>query len=807
VESDYVNRDSTGWTELRVHGVSGTPPTEMLQHPQVTRVAGDDAAGFYRRSWEDRSVSHDTAQERLEAYSWGGLTAGSGQRALWLLLTPFLLVNVAFWALPIRVDVEAPKRWFGRGVQRLTEAVLRLFALSITLTLVLAAISVSMNLFGWQCVRPTWSCSQRYSWLGFLNTLGRPGLRVAVTAAGPLAVVLLLWWLARKTWAGLEATPVEPAAPEDIRTPLEDRSIWNGVGPVRKLRAVHVTAAIATIDFFLVAPLVRAGADRATVAATVAILVLLAFSAILACLPGMTRRDAPSAHPAIAWFDIYTVLPWLAFAGTFGSAWLVARAGAPVPAATDAGSELPWFHWAVEGLFSAQSVLLIIATLLVAALARWRAKAEKLESATGRAGRDAVAKPIWGGLGAVVLMLASFLLAGGFAAGLGLRVADLLGTPAPAPDPTRVHVMVLPYGYFWAAVAATVVAAAAVVLVLIAVATMPATTRRMYREHVKATYTEPPLPLTMISVRGQLGAARECLLRGRQIARDWAWATVSTVGERLIGIFVLFTVVVLVGGVAGFVRDRAWVYEHLRPMVAVGTFIVGGFVIATLYVGVQAYRNPGFRRTVGILWDLGTFWPRAVHPLAPPCYAERTVPDLIHRIGYLTRSGKVVLSCHSQGTVIGAAVVLQMTYEQSANVALVTYGSPLRTLYARIFPAYFGRTALLRIGQCLVKNSTSALASRGRWPWRNLYRPSDPIGGAVLVDYPATDVQLDDGTGPTLADNGDVDRRIIDPKFARLDGDPTYPPTYAHSDYFIDPGFDASILVVRALREATPASG
>jgi hypothetical protein len=96
----YVDPGRGGWTELRVHGVSGTPPDRMLQHPRVRRVAGDSRAGFYRRHWTHRASALDTAADRVEAYSWGGLTAGNGGRALWLLLLPFLLVNVAFWALP-----------------------------------------------------------------------------------------------------------------------------------------------------------------------------------------------------------------------------------------------------------------------------------------------------------------------------------------------------------------------------------------------------------------------------------------------------------------------------------------------------------------------------------------------------------------------------------------------------------------------------------------------------------------------------------------------------------------------------------
>src|SRR3954465_7513991 len=44
-----VDRTTGGTTELRVHGVSGTPPEATLDHPHTERVAGDADAGFYRR--------------------------------------------------------------------------------------------------------------------------------------------------------------------------------------------------------------------------------------------------------------------------------------------------------------------------------------------------------------------------------------------------------------------------------------------------------------------------------------------------------------------------------------------------------------------------------------------------------------------------------------------------------------------------------------------------------------------------------------------------------------------------------------
>ena len=84
-------------------------------------------------------------------------------------------------------------------------------------------------------------------------------------------------------------------------------------------------------------------------------------------------------------------------------------------------------------------------------------------------------------------------------------------------------------------------------------------------------------------------------------------------------------------------------------------------MLLLVVLGVQTYRNARVRRTVGIIWDLATFWPRAAHPLAPPCYAERVVPELVHRATWLaTEQGGVVLSGHSQGSVLVAATVLQL---------------------------------------------------------------------------------------------------------------------------------------------------
>src|SRR5690349_15969747 len=91
--------------ELRVHGVSGTPPEALLSCPTefLEEVSGDKSAGFYRRQpWIDAATSAATGgwRKQLEAYSWGGLTSGPASRAVWLLFLPFIFINLAHWMLP-----------------------------------------------------------------------------------------------------------------------------------------------------------------------------------------------------------------------------------------------------------------------------------------------------------------------------------------------------------------------------------------------------------------------------------------------------------------------------------------------------------------------------------------------------------------------------------------------------------------------------------------------------------------------------------------------------------------------------------
>jgi hypothetical protein len=202
------------------------------------------------------------------------------------------------------------------------------------------------------------------------------------------------------------------------------------------------------------------------------------------------------------------------------------------------------------------------------------------------------------------------------------------------------------------------------------------------------------------------------------------------------------------------------------------TWVVTLIPAAAIAAVLTGYRQRGRRRQIGVLWDVAMFWPRAFHPLAPPAYAERAVPDLEERISRLTRDrpsggGRVLLMAHSQGTVLAAAALRHLASPDAAaahRVGLVTYGAPLARLYRRAFPAYFGDGLFTEL-----YDEVGAPEAR----WRNFHRRTDPIGGPVF-------------TGPDVA-HGDADRCLLDPDTSWYVPRDPLPATRGHSGYMQDP--------------------
>ncbi len=202
-----------------------------------------------------------------------------------------------------------------------------------------------------------------------------------------------------------------------------------------------------------------------------------------------------------------------------------------------------------------------------------------------------------------------------------------------------------------------------------------------------------------------------------------------------------------------------WRSDLPHLLASVSLYVVLGLSAGLVLLGSYVRRSEATRKAVGILWDLTTFWPRAAHPLSPPCYAERVVPEMTTRIRWgLEHGGLVVVSGHSQGSLIAAATLIRLDAKELRRVRLVTYGSQLRALYGRIFPGVLGPTVL----GCAPTDGTPGFGEyrpdvpgpgegvgRVRPPgeevptlwdllgedgWVNLFRRGDPLGWRVFSD-------------------------------------------------------------------------
>jgi hypothetical protein len=189
--------------------------------------------------------------------------------------------------------------------------------------------------------------------------------------------------------------------------------------------------------------------------------------------------------------------------------------------------------------------------------------------------------------------------------------------------------------------------------------------------------------------------------------------------------------------------SRGWL--SAPSLAGMGAYFAVLTLAGLVSLGAIAFRVPKSRRVVGILWDVASFWPRACHPLAAPCYAERTVPDLITYVSAHCadkNDAQVVLTAHSQGTVISAATIRQLhTLDRTLGaegadkkvvprLSFVSFGCVLRRLYGRYFPAYFGPAELNELQTILTPDGAKLPR------WRNLWRYTDYLGGQVTAGPP-----------------------------------------------------------------------
>jgi hypothetical protein len=84
---------------------------------------------------------------------------------------------------------------------------------------------------------------------------------------------------------------------------------------------------------------------------------------------------------------------------------------------------------------------------------------------------------------------------------------------------------------------------------------------------------------------------------------------------------------------------------------------------------------------------------------------------------HLEANGGVLLSVHSQGTVLAVAALAALP--DVGGISVVSFGSPLSTLYARFFPLFFGR------------EDDFARLEGELCSWHNYWRETDYVGQSV----------------------------------------------------------------------------
>ena len=780
----------TSVVELRVHGVSNTPPDNLLGEPgaPLVQTAGEADTAIFRKTDDDISGDH-----LIRAYSWGKLTSGASraakdlQRALWMVLLPFAFANVALWAQP---DPPGEHTLEVSRTDGALALLVRLFALTLTATLTLAAVGVTVDQIGWQwsaaacttcgATASTYSVAD-VGWLDFLQsgTWSQGTRPLAVGAVMALGVILVIGGVARRSFQ-YEAEVSQIDAPHDQRVmalettehhPMSSPWFWRGSRQVSNLSRLHFSVACATITLAALLPAVaRDGMNFSNgwlwpAAAVCGLAIAEVFSSVaLLWDAGVQQRSNAGAawYPALALASVITSLAAIA---------LLALQDEPMQRT----GSLPGYGDALLALTAVQWVMILV----VAAAAYKQRRAVLVQSPD----------IAWHGLGPALYLTAGWLLGLLYSAVMLFYVADFLnGSGKPFGADASIE---LPL----ALKAASACVVPFLVLFIVMSVTYFVKLRRQARpwqDAVLAEYERPGDPSSVTSPHR--------IERALHVARARAYH--DFFGEKLLDVL---GAIALIAFAFSTVAVWATVAESVHPTFGDGVnfgitwwpgFVSGNFglgarillLLALVLAGLAAlvYRGGIARTVLGIVWDVATFWPRGGHPWAPPCYAERCVPQLVTYIAHREIGPGFILAGHSQGSVIVAATLWQLPPAHRERCAMLSFGTQLRAFYGRGFPGYFGPDQL----QMLAKNLTDCSEAEGPvLRWRSFWRRTDPIGytinQAVTCREGGTMVHVDhDGTGAVapLRDPDDL---------SPVTDDYTDPLIHGHSDYWLDPSFTA----------------
>ncbi|MGA7270092.1 MAG: hypothetical protein WB239_03370, partial [Acidimicrobiia bacterium] len=661
----------------------------------------------------------------LEGYSWGGLTSAARLRALWVLLTPFALANLAGWMV----------RHGGRAAQvavrsrtardSVLSALIRLFGLVLTLSVTGFVAVGAIDLISYQCGSRL-ACTDGRWWLSpWENGLvdGHLGRSLVVGAVVPVAVIFLLAWLARRSQLAIHDR-VDFTARSDpaYRLNLNHPDLWRSPHVAHRLGLTHTAGALTAISVTLASVAHHVGVvDGSAVLMAGWILMVLCGTAVL--------RLEGVASPVHIFLLGAAITLWLS---TAVLVWLGEEVG-PRPGIAPGARVL------VRVLLPSYAVLALC--LGVAAFVAWR-----------REGRGSVRAALM----APLLLVVAAGLIGAFGSGLMIRLADLLGSPVAEGGGGAGVAVSQPPIYYAAEVsdAAVITLLTLIVLVLVVGAFWSRIGPGPNCEQLASRFVE----------RGGLDCEdAEDRDWARGVARAEAEAALTDRSAAILGVVVVIVLVVvaaalLTAGDSSGMGLGPWADRVARP----ASVVLGLLPILAVFGISRLYRSRAVRRVVGIVWDVTTFWPRWFHPWCPPAYGERAIPQLRDRLVTLTGNGKVIVSAHSQGSVLAVATILQSSTEVSSSVALLTYGSPLTRLYARYFPEYCSPNLYREVATRVTR-------------WTNLWRRTDFIGGPLETE-------------------GVSDVEVLDPVSTRPPAPgQSRPLPLRHSDYELTPEYEAAL--------------
>lgn len=902
--------------EIRIHGVNGTPPSNMLGLPGPEAVQRE-------LSYNDTTTSFFVARppyanadnHSVEAYSWGSLTAGSGGiigpiiRVAWLTLLPFALVNVAYWSRPRLDQVDdhptgterSPgwSRWFTAGAVKWA-------GLMFTLLMTAAACVVAIDFLAIGCFQgglleaalpggfpagavpadaslsTSFTCDAWATWpLRWIgDDPGDVGRRVAAAAMVPVGMLALLFGLSIRSKRRYEAVADEDCgdysggqfgtdhhseAVLDHDLVLRRSKMWAGQDRVGRLQLVHLAGGLSTVALYGAMVFLPSGFAVAAAALAIAALVTAAVALALGVRDG---NDFYGPNPRAANANLATRASLLMAVGAFGIFMISGFAGLlTVPPDLDLqdasapGTVIPGALytalWSIIGfaVFASRSkpVSLLAASvpwLLFALGTQPVLEGSWLELGVAAATviavvaaglwwhrRHLVPGHAWGGaapglvLGAALLVGTLFTLTGVFSLGWiisagpspFLNIGDMKdtlvgfygnpGSSALPPTPLVLDWLAIGIAPWFVALLALVIWVSV-----------------RFRSAARGAIADQGAIDEQVNtaVGWQPPFFDEDTLKAfadKRVSRRFLAAQTHRV-ERLIGLAAVITLAsgygvvlaaatgapqfLVVDGTGAQAPQTARLLQWLAVGGVAAAFVVSLFLV---FLAARLRGSASVRRSVAVLWDITTFLPRTAHPFAPPCYAERVVPEITRRVrdalagdptkGIAPRS--VILSGHSQGSTIAVAVASRLGDDELTRVRLVTYGSQLRTWFGRIFPGVLGSWALgnealtkqwdfstaapdapalaptesyppgdNRAPMSLLARMLRATADTTAQPWINLYRRTDVIGFRVFADgEAAADVYLSEA-------DTTVQR-----------SDPTLLPT--HSDYPISQTY-ASII-------------